>query len=228
MLVLIDNANIYEIERLYSLSPYDGVTTNPSILMNEHKNPIKVLKSIREFLPRESQLHAQVISDTTEKMIEEAHFMLREIDEQLYIKVPVTAQGMRAIHLLKKEGVHVTATAIYTAMQAFMAAKAGARYTAPYVNRLDNMGADGVQVAMDIHDMFRVHHLEADVLAASFKNSQQILNLCKHGIGAVTASPDVLEALIHHDATFTAEENFSQDFVSLVSEVEGLNLKGKK
>ena len=154
--------------------------------------------------------------------------MLRELDEQLYIKVPVTAQGMRAIHLLKKEGVHVTATAIYTAMQAFMAAKAGARYTAPYVNRLDNMGADGVQVAMDIHDMFRVHHLEADVLAASFKNSQQILNLCKHGIGAVTASPDVLEALIHHDATFTAEENFSQDFVSLVSEVEGLNLKGKK
>lgn len=228
MLVLIDNANIYEIERLYSLYPYDGVTTNPSILMNEHKNPIKVLKSIREFLPRESQLHAQVISDTTEKMIEEAHFMLREIDEQLYIKVPVTAQGMRAIHLLKKEGVHVTATAIYTAMQAFMAAKAGARYTAPYVNRLDNMGADGVQVAMDIHDMFRLHHLEADVLAASFKNSQQILNLCKHGIGAVTASPDVLEALIHHDATFTAEENFSQDFVSLVSEVEGLNLKGKK
>ena len=228
MLVLIDNANIYEIERLYSLYPYDGVTTNPSILMNEHKNPIKVLKSIREFLPRESQLHAQVISDTTEKMIEEAHFMLREIDEQLYIKVPVTAQGMRAIHLLKKEGVHVTATAIYTAMQAFMAAKAGARYTAPYVNRLDNMGADGVQVAMDIHDMFRVHHLEADVLAASFKNSQQILNLCKHGIGAVTASPDVLEALIHHDATFTAEENFSLDFVSLVSEVEGLNLKGKK
>lgn len=228
MLVLIDNANIYEIERLYSLYPYDGVTTNPSILMNEHKNPIKVLKSIWEFLPRESQLHAQVISDTTEKMIEEAHFMLREIDEQLYIKVPVTAQGMRAIHLLKKEGVHVTATAIYTAMQAFMAAKAGARYTAPYVNRLDNMGADGVQVAMDIHDMFRVHHLEADVLAASFKNSQQILNLCKHGIGAVTASPDVLEALIHHDATFTAEENFSQDFVSLVSEVEGLNLKGKK
>lgn len=104
MLVLIDNANIYEIERLYSLYPYDGVTTNPSILMNEHKNPIKVLKSIREFLPRESQLHAQVISDTTEKMIEEAHFMLREIDEQLYIKVPVTAQGMRAIHLLKKEG----------------------------------------------------------------------------------------------------------------------------
>ena len=154
--------------------------------------------------------------------------MLREIDEQLFIKVPVTAQGMRAIHLLKQEGINITATAIYTAMQAFMAAKAGARYTAPYVNRLDNMGADGVQVAMDIHSMFRAHNMEADVLAASFKNSQQILNLCKHGIGAVTASPDVLDALIHHDATFTAEENFTQDFYSLVSEVTGLHFKEKE
>ena len=227
MLVLIDNANIYEIERLYSMYPYDGVTTNPSILMNERKNPIKVLKSIRDFLPRSSQLHAQVVSETTEQMIEEAHFMLREIDE-LFIKVPVTAQGMRAIHLLKQEGINITATAIYTAMQAFMAAKAGARYTAPYVNRLDNMGADGVQVAMDIHTMFRANNMEADVLAASFKNSQQILNLCKHGVGAVTAAPDVLDALIHHDATFTAEENFTQDFYSLVNEVTGLHLKEKE
>ena len=216
MLVLIDNANIYEIERLYSMYPYDGVTTNPSILMNERKNPIKVLKSIRDFLPKSSQLHAQVVSESTEQMIEEAHFMLREIDEQLFIKVPVTAQGMRAIHLLKQEGINITA------------AKAGARYTAPYVNRLDNMGADGGQVAMDIHSMFRAHNMEADVLAASFKNSQQILNLCKHGIGAVTASPDVLDALIHHDATFTAEENFTQDFYSLVSEVTGLHFKEKE
>ncbi|WP_046442365.1 transaldolase family protein, partial [Christensenella hongkongensis] len=99
------------------------------------------------------------------------------------------------------------------------------RYTAPYVNRLDNMGADGVQVAKDIHDMFRVHNLNADVLAASFKNSQQILNLCKHGIGAVTAAPDVLRALTYHDATFTAEENFTQDFYALVNEVKGTHLK---
>ena len=151
--------------------------------------------------------------------------MLHEIRDDLFIKVPVTTDGLRAIHILKQEGVNVTATAIYTAMQAFMAAKAGARYTAPYVNRLDNMGADGVQVAKDIHDMFRVHNMEADVLAASFKNSQQILNLCKHGIGSVTAAPDVLRALTYHDATFTAEENFTHDFYSLLNEVEGTHLK---
>ena len=225
MLVLIDNANLKEIEALYNDYPYDGVTTNPSILMKEHKNPFKVLKDIRSFLPDDSMPHAQVVSETTEKMVEEAHFMLHEIRDDLFIKVPVTTDGLRAIHILKQEGVNVTATAIYTAMQAFMAAKAGARYTAPYVNRLDNMGADGVQVAKDIHDMFRVHNMEADVLAASFKNSQQILNLCKHGIGSVTAAPDVLRALTYHDATFTAEENFTHDFYSLLNEVEGTHLK---
>ena len=190
-----------------------------------HKDPIKQLKEIRKILPKESQLHAQVVSDNAKSMVEEAYFMLNEIDSGLFIKIPVTEEGMKAIHLLKLEGISVTATAIYTAMQAFMAAKAGARYTAPYVNRLDNMGADGVQVAVDIHNMLRVHNIPSDVLAASFKNSQQILNLCKKGIGAVTAAPDVLRALVCHDATFTAEENFTQDFYSLIEEVKGIKLK---
>jgi len=228
MLVLIDSANLDDIKDLYDKYPYDGVTTNPTILMNAHKNPIKQLTLIRDFLPKDSQLHAQLVSSDSKTMLEEAHFMLNELGDDLYVKVPVTVDGMRAISLLAKEGIHVTATAIYTAMQAFMAAKAGARYTAPYVNRLDNMGANGVQVAKTIHDMFRIHHMEADVLAASFKNSQQILELCKHGIGSVTAAPDVLRALILHDATFTAEENFTQDFFSLVNEVEGINLKERK
>ena len=228
MLVLIDSANLEDIKDLYDKYPYDGVTTNPTILMKEHKNPIKQLKLIRDFLPKDSQLHAQLVSSDSNTMLEEAHFMLKELGDDLYVKVPVTVEGMRAINLLTKQGIRVTATAVYTAMQAFMAAKAGARYAAPYVNRLDNMGANGVQVAQTIHDMFRIHQLNADVLAASFKNSQQILELCKHGIGAVTAAPDVLRALIFHDSTLTAEENFTQDFFSLVNEVKGINLKGKK
>ena len=225
MLVLIDNANIEQIENLMESFPYDGVTTNPSILSKEHKNPIKQLKMIRDLIPDNCQLHAQIISEDAPTMVEEAHFMLKNIREDMFIKVPVTAEGYKAINILSKEGIHITATAIYTAMQAFMAAKAGARYTAPYVNRIDNMGADGVHVAKTIHDMFRVNNMNADVLAASFKNSQQILELCKYGIGSVTAAPDVLRALIRHDATFAAEENFENDYKKLLCEVEGINLK---
>lgn len=96
MLVLIDNAEFSEIEALYHDYPYDGVTTNPSILMKAHKNPIELLKKIRAFLPKECQLHAQLVSETTDQMIEEAHFMLHEISDELFVKVPVTTEGLRA------------------------------------------------------------------------------------------------------------------------------------
>ncbi|WP_025691266.1 transaldolase family protein [Paenibacillus zanthoxyli] len=212
MLILLDTANFEAITRMYDLFPYDGVTTNPTILKNEKNDPMKQLLRIREFLPAGSALHAQVISETAEEMVEEAHYMVKRLGEGLYVKVPVSAQGLKAISILSKEGIHVTATAIYTPMQAFMAAKAGAKFTAPYVNRIDNMGADGVKAAMDIHDMLRMHKLDSEVLAASFKNSQQILELCRHGIGSVTAAPDVLEALIKHPATDHAITAFNNDF----------------
>ncbi|MBQ3274097.1 MAG: fructose-6-phosphate aldolase [Christensenellaceae bacterium] len=228
MLVLIDNADIKEIEMLYNDYPYDGVTTNPTILRAAGENPVKLLKKIYDLIPDGCQLHAQLISESTEKMIEEAHFLLKYIGEDMFIKVPVTKEGMRAIPMLKKEGINITATAIYTSMQAFMAAKAGARYTAPYVNRIDNMGFDGLQVAKNIHDMFRVHGLNADVLAASFKNTHQVESLCRYGIGAVTAAPEVLRALIKHDSTLTAEETFTSDFFKLVNDVEGLHLQKMK
>lgn len=218
MLILIDDANLEAIKNLCDKFPIGGVTTNPSILAKQGGNPIKLLKSIRAILPEGAQLHAQVVSLKAEDMVSEAHYMLEELGSDTYIKVPVTAEGIKAMKLLKKENINITATAIYTPMQAFIAAKAGARFTAPYVNRLDNLGADGVQVAKDIHDMFKAHDLNADVLAASFKNSQQILNLCKHGIGCITAAPDILESLIKHDATSNAVDVFTKDFYGLVGE----------
>lgn len=218
MLILIDDANLDLIKEIYEKFPCDGVTTNPSILKKQGKNPMEVLKEIRAFLPADAQLHAQVVSQTAEKMVNEAHHMLDVLGKETFIKIPVTSEGFKAMKLLHKENVNITATAIYTPMQAFMAAKAGARYAAPYVNRIDNMGADGVQAAKDIHDMFRIHNMNADVLAASFKNSQQVLNLCKHGIGSVTAAPDVIEGLVKHDATTSAVDVFTKDFYSLVGE----------
>ena len=226
MHVLIDSADINEIESLYNDYPYNGVTTNPTILRAAGHDPIRQLQEIRELLPPTSELHAQLVSEDTERMVEEAEFLISHIGEDLFIKVPVTQAGMRAIPKIVKRGIRVTATAVYTAMQAFMAAKAGASYTAPYVNRLDNLGADGVHVAKTIHDIFRIQGLETEVLAASFKNSQQIMELCAHGIGSITAAPGVLRALTYHDATFMAEEHFEDDFYQLVNQVAGTHLHG--
>ena len=216
MLLLIDHADVKTIQALYEEFPYDGVTTNPSILQAVGKNPIQVLKEIRAFLPQTAQLHAQVISRDHQGMLKEAQHIWDKVGADTYIKVPVTKEGLKAIAAMHAKGVkNITATAIYTAMQAFLAAKAGARYTAPYVNRIDNLGANGVQTAKDIHTMFCQYGMKADVLAASFKNSQQILELLKAGIGAITAAPDTLRNLPVCDAADCAIDVFVRDFESI-------------
>ena len=119
---------------------------------------------------------------------------------------------------LHVQGVNITATAIYTPMQAFLAAKAGAKYTAPYINRIDNFGYNGVQVAMDIQDIFENNNLPCEVLAASFKNSQQVLELTKYGIGAATIGCEVIENLIKNKAIDAAIDVFNSDFASITGE----------
>lgn len=218
MKLIIDYANLKQIKEMYAYYPIDGVTTNPSILEEEGQNPYKVLKVIREFIGEEAELHVQVVSVKAEDMIKEAHKIQEKLGKNTYIKIPVTKEGLKAIKALAKEGMNITATAIYTSMQAYLAAKAGADYAAPYINRIDNLGAGGVQTAKDIHDIFKKNNLKTEVLAASFKNSQQVLELAKYGVGAATIAPDVIEGLIKLDAVTSAVAAFTKDFEKLCGE----------
>jgi capsular exopolysaccharide synthesis family protein len=117
--------------------------------------------------------------------------------------------------ILSGEGYHITATAIYTPMQAYLAAKAGAEYAAPYVNRIDNLGADGVATTKKIHDIYVHNHCNTRILAAGFKNSQQVQELCEYGVSCLTIAPDVIENLIKNANVTTAVEDFVADFESL-------------
>lgn len=215
MLILIDDANLELIQELYSKYPYDGVTTNPTILSKTGNNPMEQLKKIRALIPDTAQLHAQVISTKAEDMVKEAHHMLDNLGKNTFIKVPVTTEGIKAISILSKKGINITATAVYGCFPAFMAAKAGAKFVAPYVNRLDNLGYDGVQIAKDIHTMLKTHNIGCNVIGASFKNSQQVLDLCKFGIGAVTVAPDSLNLLTANGIAELAVESFIKDFEKL-------------
>lgn len=216
MLILIDDADVAAIADVLSYLPVDGVTTNPTILSRVGKDPVEVLREIRELLPARAQLHVQLVSTTTEGMIAEAKALCAELGNDLYVKIPVTREGYAAIPRVTDLGFRVTATGIHSSMQGFMAAKAGAKYIAPYVNRMDNYGIDGVRVAADIHKMLRTHELDSDVLAASFKNSEQVLELVRAGIGALTAHPDVLAHLVGNPATDAAIADQNDDFASLV------------
>lgn len=215
MKLLIDDANIEKIKRIYEYYAIDGVTTNPSILAKNGKNPYETLKEIREFIGKDAELHVQVVSNTAKEMVEEGHRIVKELGENTYVKIPTVPEGLKAMKQLSKEGYKITATAIYTPIQAYLAAKAGADYTAPYVNRIDNLGTNGIEVTRKIHDIFENNGLKTQILAASFKNSLQVLELCEYGVGASTVAPDIIDAFINNTNISSAVEVFTEDFERL-------------
>ena len=220
MKLLIDDANLERIKHIYEYYPIDGVTTNPSILAKERRNPYEVLKQIREFIGPDAELHAQVISLTAEEMVKEGQHMVEVLGEKAttFIKIPTIPEGLKAMRILSRAGYKVTATAIYNPLQAYLAAKSGANYAAPYINRIDNLGSNGIEVARTMQDIFVSSGYETRILAASFKNSLQVQELCESGICAVTVAPDVIEGLIKHPCVDSADVTFVHDFEKLCGE----------
>ena len=216
MKLLIDDANIEKIKQIYEFYAIDGVTTNPSILAKTGRNPYEVLKEIRDLLGNEAELHVQVVSSTAEDMVKEGHKIAEKLGKNTYIKIPTVPEGLKAMRILHSEGYNVTATAIYTPLQAYLAAKAGADYTAPYVNRIDNLGTNGIEVTRKIHDILKNNNFKTEILAASFKNSLQVLELCEYGVGAATVAPDIIEGFINNTTNVSAAvQDFTDDFENL-------------
>lgn len=216
MKLLIDDANIDKIKKIYEFYAIDGVTTNPSILAKTGRNPYEVLTEIRSLLGNNAELHVQVVSNTAEDMVLEGHKIAEKLGKNTYIKIPTIPEGLKAMRILHSEGYNITATAIYTPLQAYLAAKAGANYAAPYVNRIDNLGTNGIEVTRKIHDIFKNNEFKTEILAASFKNSLQVLELCEYGVGAATVAPDIIEGFINNATNVTsAVKDFTDDFENL-------------
>ena len=218
MKLLIDDANVNEIRRLIDLYPIDGVTTNPSILARTGRDTVGVLKEIREVIGKERLLFVQAIPPDAQGMVRDARAIVRLLGENTVVKLPAVPEGFKAIRALRAEGIPTCGTVVYTPMQACLAARAGADYVAPYVNRIDNMGYDGVGVARQIQDILSIYGMKARVLAASFKNSRQVLELCACGIDCVTCAPAVIDGLVKNPAVDGAIEDFARDFARVAGE----------
>lgn len=216
MKLIIDDANIENIRKIYEYYPVSGVTTNPSILAKVGGNPLEYLKKIRQVIG-EDELHVQVLEDRAEEIIREAEFLNEKLGANTYVKVPVNPEGLKAIKYLSKEGFKITATAIYSINQAYLAAEAGANYLAPYINRIDNLGYDGINIAKSIQKILNENKYETQILAASFKNSNQLIRLAEIGIGASTCSSDVIFKLIDDKNIDSAISAFKNDFSKLDS-----------
>jgi len=214
MQYLLDTANIRAIEKAAEVFPLAGVTTNPSIIAQSKRDFFAILRDIRGIIGNR-MLHAQVLGTTYEDILRDAETLQEKIGGNLYIKVPVSAEGYKAMPKLKQMGMKVTATAIYTPGQALLAANNGVDFTAPYLNRIDNISGMGVTVVKMIVNLFRINNLPTQVLAASFKNVQQINDVSLAGCHAITINPDLLWNLAEHPLTDMSIAQFQHDWTGV-------------
>jgi fructose-6-phosphate aldolase 2 len=209
---LADTANITEIKDLFYYFPMEGVTTNPTILSHENRTLSTIIPEIQQCIG-DKMFHIQTISENSDDILREAKVYRDDFQfkDNYYVKIPVTREGYRAIRLVKDAGMRVTATAIFTQQQALIAARAGADFVAPYVNRLDNISSHGIDVVADIVRAFNLHNISCKVLGASFKNVDQIYRVSMVGCHAVTATYEVLEAIVKHPMTDSGVKDFERD-----------------
>ncbi|MDW8847281.1 fructose-6-phosphate aldolase [Erwinia sp. MMLR14_017] len=207
----LDTADVAVVRRLANVLPIKGVTTNPSIVARGKRDIYSVLQELQEAIGTEGQLFAQVLGRDAEKMVEEAH-KLREAIPSLVVKVPVTHAGLSAIKQLRALNIPTLGTAVYGAGQGFYAALAGASYIAPYVNRLDSQGGDGIGLVRELQKLVDLHCPETQVLAASFRTPRQVLECMLAGCRAITVDPAVAELFLMDPAVEDALNRFDHDW----------------
>ncbi|TQI78306.1 fructose 6-phosphate aldolase [Serratia fonticola] len=211
MELYLDTADIHAVKRLARVLPLQGVTTNPSIVAASRTSLWEVLPALRDALGGEGKLFAQVLAATADKMVEEA-VLLNQRVFGLVVKVPVTAEGLAAIKILRGMGIPTLGTAVYGAAQGLLSALAGAQYVAPYVNRVDAQGGSGIATVQQLQQLLAQHAPQAKVLAASFKTPRQALDCLLAGCEAITLPLDVAEQFISAPAVQAAVEKFEHDW----------------
>lgn len=213
MKFLIDTANLDEIKRLYDFAPLSGVTTNPSIVKKEGDiNFYQHMNEIRKIIGTEQALHIQVVATDYEGIMDDAEALLSNVDKDVYIKIPVTEAGLKAIRELKGGGINVTATAVYTKFQAYLAIAAGADYIAPYYNRMENLNINPIETISAIAQLIKQSNSSTEILAASFKNVNQVNTACEIGSQAITMSIDIIETALSMPSISQAVNVFKEDF----------------
>jgi len=213
MELYLDTFDVGAVQKLARIFPLAGVTTNPSIVAGGKRPLDALLPELYSALGGQGRLFAQVLATSADEMVAEAR-RLRAMVPDLVVKVPVTAEGLAAIKLLKVEGIPTLGTAIYGAAQGLLAALAGAEYVAPYVNRVDAQGGDGIQTVVELQQLLSLHAPQTKVLAASFKTPRQALDCLLAGCEAITLPLDVAQQLIAAPAVEAAVVKFEQDWLN--------------
>jgi len=209
MKLFVDTGNLKEIETLAAIGILDGVTTNPSLMAKETGDYRQILKQICETV--KGPVSAEVVATDTAGMIREGRD-LAGIDEHIVVKAPVTRDGVKACRTLAGEGTRVNVTLIFSATQAWLAAKAGASYVSPFVGRLDDIGTTGMHLIREIVDIFDNAEYPTEVLVASVRHPIHIVEAARMGADVVTVPPAVIDQCFKHPLTDIGLEKFLKDW----------------
>ncbi len=223
---LFDTVNISDIHKYMDIFPIAGITSNPSIIYQHGKiDFFKHFREIRNLIGFDRTMHIQVVSEDADHILKDAETILKQIDDQVYIKIPVTEQGLLAIRILKQQKIHVTGTAIYTKIQALTALESGADYVALYYNRMENMDIDPCDVINTTARMIQDYGYAAKILGASFKNIGQVNKALESGAQAVTVQPSLLHTAFSLPIIQKTVDDFRNDWSSLYGNVSISDLK---
>ncbi len=209
MKFFIDTANVEEIKKAWGLGVIDGVTTNPSLISKEGKDPIELLKEICSIV--NGPVSAEAVSMTADEMIKEAEF-LSKINENIVVKIPMIEQGLKAVRRLSAMGIKTNVTLIFSPIQALLAAKAGATYVSPFVGRLDDISHSGMEIVSDMVEIFTNYMFNTEIIVASIRNPLHVLESAKMGAHIATIPYSVIIQLIKHPLTDIGIERFLKDW----------------
>ena len=209
MKFFIDTADLSEIRPLASSGLLDGVTTNPTMIAKSGAKLTSVVAQICEIIS--GPVNAEVTGIEYDQIMAEAR-VLRRIADNVCIKVPLTPDGLRACRHLSNEGTMVTVTLCFSAAQALLAAKSGASFISPFVGRMDDAGWDGMQLISDIVEIYNNYDFRTEVLVASVRGPNHVIEAAKMGAHVATLPPDVLRSMFYHPMTESGLTAFLADW----------------
>lgn len=217
MKLFLDSGNLTEIEDVASWGVVSGITTNPSLLAKDgHRDMKKVMQHICEIYPH-GPVSAEVVTETAKEMIQEG-LEYSKWAKNIIIKVPMTLEGMKAVHAFTQEGIQTNVTLVFSSNQALLAAAAGASIISSFVGRVDDVGYDGIGIIQEVSEIIRLHGFDSEVLAASIRHPLHVTQSAQAGAHIATIPYKVFKQLYYHPQTESGIAQFNADWAKLHGE----------
>ena len=216
MRIFLDTSDVDVIRQHCETGMIDGITTNPTLMMQAGRNPVEVIKEISSLFPDNASISAEVVGDTAEEMVSQAKDY-HSIRKNITIKVPCTVEGLRACKTLSDKDIPVNVTLIFSLEQAILSAKAGATYVSPFIGRCEDNNIDGIDLIKSIKKVYNMNNISTNILAASIRNVVHIGQAFEAGADVVTLPPSIFEEMYKHDLTDQGIKQFDKDWKKLNS-----------